>query len=318
MAVQAARQGARGAGIGRIGLLTGGGDAPGLNAVIRSVVLAAAARLGVPRHPRRLQRPAGARQCAAASRSAATAGEAEVHAIGHLGGTILGSTNRGNPLHYPTLHRTGSSWSKPDRSSTSSPCAARAGSTRWSSSAATVRWPSPKRCTRMGCAWSACPRPSTTTSTIPSSTFGFDTAVGFATECIDRLHTTAHSQHRVMVVEVMGRYAGWIALHAGIAGGAHAILIPEIPFRIEKVQGAIARRDASGPPPCDRGGRPKARKRSAANARCRPPPGSAGRAPGRHRRAPGAANWPRAPARNAAASCSATCCAAAARRPSTG
>jgi 6-phosphofructokinase len=77
-------------------------------------------------------------------------------------------------------------------------------------------------------------------------TFGFDTAVGFATDCIDRLHTTAHSQHRVMVVEVMGRYAGWIALHAGIAGGAHAILTPEIPFRIESVIDAIARRDASG------------------------------------------------------------------------
>jgi 6-phosphofructokinase len=77
-------------------------------------------------------------------------------------------------------------------------------------------------------------------------TFGFDTAVGFAAECIDRLHTTAHSQHRVMVVEVMGRYAGWIALHAGIAGGAHAILIPEIPYRIEAVLEAIARRDAAG------------------------------------------------------------------------
>jgi 6-phosphofructokinase 1 len=75
-------------------------------------------------------------------------------------------------------------------------------------------------------------------------TFGFDTAVGFATECIDRLHTTADSQHRVMVVEVMGRYAGWIALHAGMAAGAHAILLPEIPFDIEAVADAIRRRDA--------------------------------------------------------------------------
>ncbi len=77
-------------------------------------------------------------------------------------------------------------------------------------------------------------------------TFGFDTAVGFATECIDRLHTTADSQHRVMVVEVMGRYAGWIALHAGLAGGAHAILLPEIPFDVDVVAAAIARRDAAG------------------------------------------------------------------------
>ena len=78
------------------------------------------------------------------------------------------------------------------------------------------------------------------------STFGFDTAVGFATDCIDRLHTTAHSQHRAMVVEVMGRYAGWIALHAGIAGGAHAILIPEVPYNIGSVAAAIARREQTG------------------------------------------------------------------------
>ncbi len=66
-------------------------------------------------------------------------------------------------------------------------------------------------------------------------TFGFDTAVNIATEAIDRLHTTAESHHRVLVVEVMGRHAGWIALHAGIAGGASTVLIPEQPFDIEKV-----------------------------------------------------------------------------------
>jgi 6-phosphofructokinase len=67
------------------------------------------------------------------------------------------------------------------------------------------------------------------------TTFGFDTAVAFATECLDRLHSTAESHQRVMVVEVMGRYAGWIALHSGIAGNAHAILMPEIPFDLDKV-----------------------------------------------------------------------------------
>lgn len=66
-------------------------------------------------------------------------------------------------------------------------------------------------------------------------TFGFDTAVGIATEAIDRLHTTAESHHRALIVEVMGRHAGWIALHSGMAGGANAILIPEIPFDIDKV-----------------------------------------------------------------------------------
>ncbi|HZX25556.1 MAG TPA: ATP-dependent 6-phosphofructokinase, partial [Telluria sp.] len=78
------------------------------------------------------------------------------------------------------------------------------------------------------------------------STFGFDTAVGFATECIDRLHSTAQSHRRVMVVETMGRYAGWIALHTGLAGGAHAILLPELPFDIDKVAQAILAREAQG------------------------------------------------------------------------
>jgi 6-phosphofructokinase 1 len=77
-------------------------------------------------------------------------------------------------------------------------------------------------------------------------TFGFDSAVSFATECLDRLHATAGSHRRVMVVEVMGRYAGWIALHAGIAGGADAILIPEIPYNIQKVAQHIARGAAGG------------------------------------------------------------------------
>lgn len=73
-------------------------------------------------------------------------------------------------------------------------------------------------------------------------TFGFDTAVNVATEAVDRLHTTAESHHRILVVEVMGRNAGWIALHAGIAGGANAILIPEIPFSLDQVEEWIASR----------------------------------------------------------------------------
>jgi 6-phosphofructokinase 1 len=79
-------------------------------------------------------------------------------------------------------------------------------------------------------------------------TFGFDTAVQIATDAIDRLHTTAESHHRILVVEVMGRTAGWIALHAGVAGGADVILIPEIPFRIEEVCRLIRRRHDRGRP----------------------------------------------------------------------
>jgi len=77
-------------------------------------------------------------------------------------------------------------------------------------------------------------------------TFGFDTALQVATEAIDRLHSTAESHHRVMVVEVMGRHAGWIALHSGLAGGADVILIPERPFDIDEVCGLIHRRHARG------------------------------------------------------------------------
>jgi 6-phosphofructokinase len=77
-------------------------------------------------------------------------------------------------------------------------------------------------------------------------TFGFDTAVSFATECLDRLHTTATSHRRIMVVEVMGRCAGWIALHAGIAGNADVILIPEIPYDTEKVAAVVRERESKG------------------------------------------------------------------------
>jgi len=79
-----------------------------------------------------------------------------------------------------------------------------------------------------------------------TNTFGFDTAVSFATDAIDRLHTTAEAHHRVMVVEVMGRYAGWIALYAGVAGGADVILIPEIPFDPEKIANCIKDRENYG------------------------------------------------------------------------
>ena len=77
-------------------------------------------------------------------------------------------------------------------------------------------------------------------------TFGFDTAVHFATECIDRLHSTAESHRRVLVVEVMGRYAGWIALHSGVAASADVILIPEIPYDIRRVAEKIAERERKG------------------------------------------------------------------------
>ena len=103
-----------------------------------------------------------------------------------------------------------------------------------------------------------------------TNTFGFDTAVSFATDAIDRLHTTAEAHHRVMVVEVMGRYAGWIALYAGVAGGADVILIPEIPFDLEKVAERIRARE-----PMARG------SASSSSPRGRSPSAAAGRRVGK-------------------------------------
>ncbi|MGZ4964218.1 MAG: ATP-dependent 6-phosphofructokinase, partial [Limisphaerales bacterium] len=80
------------------------------------------------------------------------------------------------------------------------------------------------------------------------TSFGFDTALGIATEAIDRLHSTAHSHHRIVVVEIMGHRAGWLALGSGVAGGADVILIPEIPYRVEKIAEAIRDRSRSGSP----------------------------------------------------------------------
>jgi ATP-dependent phosphofructokinase / diphosphate-dependent phosphofructokinase len=80
------------------------------------------------------------------------------------------------------------------------------------------------------------------------TTFGFDTALGIATEAIDRLHSTAHSHHRIIVVEIMGHRAGWLALGAGIAGGADVILLPEIPYEVESVAEAIRERSRGGKP----------------------------------------------------------------------
>ena len=79
-----------------------------------------------------------------------------------------------------------------------------------------------------------------------AATVGFDTAVAIATAAVDRLHTTAEAHHRIMVLEVMGRYAGWIALHSGIAGGADIILLPEIPYTLERIAERVAMREKMG------------------------------------------------------------------------
>jgi len=220
----------------RIGVLTGGGDAPGLNAVIRAVVKTAANHglecVGLEDSFDGLIEPDRSRPLT----------PRDVTGILRLGGTILGTTNRGNPFAYPV-----------------------------STSGGTVDYSS--RCIEMfhqlkldalvviggdgtlaiahefskrGIPVVGVPKTIDNDICETVNTFGFDTAVSFATDAIDRLHTTAEAHHRIMIVEVMGRYAGWIALHSGLAGGADVILIPEIPFDIEQVAGHLIARERWG------------------------------------------------------------------------
>jgi 6-phosphofructokinase 1 len=160
----------------------------------------------------------------------------------HLGGTMLGTTNRGNPTKFPVQQPDGS-WIEVDRTEELVAKFNEAGFdaliTVGGDGSLSIGY-------HLACAGlRVIGVPKTIDNDLERTymTFGFDTAVSFATECLDRLHTTATSHRRIMVVEVMGRYAGWIALHAGIAGNAHVVLIPEIPYDIDKVAEVIRARE---------------------------------------------------------------------------
>lgn len=228
----------------RIAILTGGGDAPGLNAVIRAVVLSAARHgwecYGIRDGFNGLLAPG---HCAGEPVRRLTPDD--VHGIAHLGGTILGSTNRGNPMRYPVRAPDGS-MSEADRSAEVVEQCRQRGFEALIVVGGDGSMAIANGLQQQGLRVIGVPKTIDNDLDHTMSTFGFDSALGFATECIDRLHSTAHSHHRVMVVEVMGRYAGWIALYAGMAAGAHAILIPEIAFNIDAVADAILIRDGAG------------------------------------------------------------------------
>jgi 6-phosphofructokinase 1 len=230
--------------IKRIAINTGGGDAPGLNAVIRAAVLAALNRgwecVGIREGYNGLflseQYPEGG--LILLSREA-------VRGITHLGGTILGTTNRGNPLRYPTLNENGQLVEK-DRTDEIMQGFKRHQidaliAIGGDGSLAIANAFAQKGLRVVGV-------PKTIDNDLDETiiTFGFDTAVSFATDCIDRLHSTAQAHRRVIVVEVMGRYAGWIALNVGVSGTADAILIPEIPYDLAKVAAKIEDRAKRG------------------------------------------------------------------------
>jgi 6-phosphofructokinase 1 len=169
----------------------------------------------------------------------------KVRGIGHLGGTILGTTNKGNPLHFPMKMPDGTT-KYMDLSGEILEFFARKEIDALVSIGGDGSLTIANALHQKGLRVVGVPKTIDNDLDKTFTTFGFDTAVAFATECLDRLHSTAESHQRVMVVEVMGRYAGWIALHAGISGSAHAILIPEIPFDIDKVAAKIRARDAEG------------------------------------------------------------------------
>jgi 6-phosphofructokinase 1 len=230
--------------IRRIAISTGGGDAPGLNAVIRAAVLAAI-NLGWECYGIRDGYNGLVERERYGERGLIPLTRQSVRGITHLGGTILGTTNRGNPLTYPVVGPDG----QVTEQDISAELVRRFGEMGLDAliaiggdgSMQIAHTLSEKGLRVVGV-------PKTIDNDLEGTvvTFGFNSAVAFATECLDRLHSTAESHHRVMVVEVMGRYAGWIALEAGIAGTADVILIPEIPYDIEAVAAKIRQRDAAG------------------------------------------------------------------------
>ena len=223
----------------RIAISTGGGDAPGLNAVIRAAVLSAINRgwevLGIKRG------------------FAGLMGEDEVipltkqsvRGIAHLGGTILRTTNHGNPFHYPRKRPDGT-FGEEDRSDELIANAKALGIDAMISIGGDGSLSIAQRLCDKGVNIVGVPKTIDNDVSGTITTFGFDTAVNTALEAIDKLHTTAESHDRVMVMEVMGRDTGFIALHSGLAGTADVILIPEIPYEIEKVCEKIRSRDRNG------------------------------------------------------------------------
>jgi 6-phosphofructokinase 1 len=223
----------------RIAISTGGGDAPGLNAVIRAIVLSARQRgwevFGIMRGFAGLL----------GSARVVPMDQESVRGIVHLGGTILGTTNRGNPFRWPQLQTDGK-WTERDRSDEVLESFKQLALDALIAVGGDGTLHIAHGLWKKGLPVVGVPK--TIDRDVPGTviTFGFDTAVQTATDALDRLHSTAESHDRVLVVEVMGRSAGWIALNAGMSGGADVILIPEVPFDLESVYQKIRRREAMG------------------------------------------------------------------------
>jgi 6-phosphofructokinase 1 len=222
-----------------IGICTGGGDAPGLNAVIRAAVKCAFLKynwkvIGIPDGFDGLIWPEKSYELTLK----------HVSGILPRGGTILGTTNRGNPFKYCTVEN-GQEVTR-DISDEVIGNARKLGIDAVISIGGEGSQTIARELFQRGMKIVGVPKTIDNDLSATEVTFGFDTALATATDAVDKIHTTAESHHRIMVVEVMGRDAGWIALEAGIAGGAHVILIPEIPFTIEGVCAFVKKRESHG------------------------------------------------------------------------
>jgi ATP-dependent phosphofructokinase / diphosphate-dependent phosphofructokinase len=225
----------------RLLIATGGGDCPGLNAVIRAIVKRATAFPewevlgsadafnGVLSDPMRI----------------IDLTPAKVAGIHVQGGTILGTTNKGGPFEWPVRDAEGT-WRTEDRSGEFMKRIREMGITAVVNIGGDGSQRISQQLFELGCPIIGVPKTIDNDLSDTDFTFGFQTAVDAATDALDKLVTTAASHHRVLVLEVMGRYAGWIALHASIAGGAEVCLIPEIPYDINSILKTIERRVESG------------------------------------------------------------------------
>ena len=226
--------------IRRISINTGGGDAPGLNAVIQSAVYAAG-HLGWKVYGIREGYDGLLFPDRYPDGGLVELDAGKVEGIGRLGGTILGSTNRGNPFRALEKAPDGS-FREIDRSDVVLEAFRKHRIDAHIAVGGDGSLTIALELHRKGLHVVGVPKTIDNDLRSTIATFGFSSAVSFATDCIDRLHTTAQAHRRIMVVEVMGRYAGWIALHSGIAGEADAILIPEIPYDIHKVAEHLKRK----------------------------------------------------------------------------
>ena len=226
--------------IQRIAINTGGGDAPGLNAVIHATVYAARAIgwevVGIREGYDGILDPQNYPDGGLVQLTPEM-----VRHIAHLGGTILGTTNRGNPFKHVVTQPDGTT-RELDRSHAVLEAFRRHQLDALVAVGGDGSLTIANQLFEQGLRVVGVPKTIDNDLDATLLTFGLDSAVSFATECIDRLHATAQAHRRLIVVEVMGRYAGWIALNCGIAGRSDAILIPEIPYDIGKVAAHIKRK----------------------------------------------------------------------------